>query len=189
MHQPDLPDHLQAWYGVSVFPLLLERVGETLTPRGAAIASPDARQPGGTRSAACRRGRHPVFHQHRRGDSTGRCWPARPQEARGDGVASAAARRDVVPSCPFSAGAFIPGVPVQPVVLRYPNQLVSTSPGPCRGGSRTSRRLRARGFSVTVPLSCGQTRRPSLTCPSWRVGARWPRRRQLVLQDTSAPRL
>lgn len=35
MHQPDLPDHLQAWYGVSVFPLLLERVGETLTPRGA----------------------------------------------------------------------------------------------------------------------------------------------------------
>lgn len=26
---------------------------------------------------------------------------------------------------PFSAGAFIPGVPVQPVVLRYPNKLVS----------------------------------------------------------------
>ncbi|XP_023375525.1 lysophosphatidylcholine acyltransferase 1, partial [Pteropus vampyrus] len=33
----------------------------------------------------------------------------------------------------FKPGAFIPGVPVQPVVLRYPNQLVSTCPGPVSG--------------------------------------------------------
>lgn len=106
----------------SLFPFLLVEVGETLTHTSAPQLSPQ--------SARTPEALHPLPGLGLRPWEllSGPVAPLGRALHAGSACGLEARHRPV----PVSAGAFIPGVPVQPVVLRYPNRLVSVCPGATR---------------------------------------------------------
>lgn len=75
---------------------------------------------------------------------------------------------------PFSAGAFIPGAPVQPVVLRYPNKLVS-----CVFLGSASREFSGNGNCELLLCTCVSTSPHPLSAPRPTLGCAesiWPQR-------------
>lgn len=165
MYQQDLPHYLQAWYVVSLI--------ISFSPRESGGDPPPQPVPPGcpTKGMSAERLRllpagravslefsPSVSHQHRRAGTlpgtdrlrNGEDWREAACEA-GVGRARCLCHGSETASPSLlSAGAFIPGVPVQPVVLRYPNQLVSVFSGsPVKAAClavRTARPLSTLGF-------------------------------------------